>query len=144
MEHFKSLRPVVTVAAVAALLLAGRPAAAGDTPRKPHVQSMESLGSMAKFWSGTSGRTGNFPGKLVCLRCDAGMSREGSQKCEELGHRHALAMEGDAMLHPLLAGTETMARQVNSAELHGKQVSVHGVYYPGTGVILVDRIDPTR
>jgi len=45
------------------------------------------------------------------------------------------------MLHPLLAGTEEVEKQINSNELHGKHVLVRGNYYPTTGYILVEKIE---
>ncbi len=61
-------------------------------------------------------------------------------QCEKEGHHHALSMDSYSMVHPLLAGTDDVLKQINSGELHGKEVAVHGRYYPSTGVIFVDRI----
>ena len=79
-------------------------------------------------------------GKLVCLRCDLKPGPGAMSQCEKEGHRHALSMDSDSMIHPLLAGTEDALKQINSGELHGKQVTVHGKHYPGSGAILVDSI----
>ena len=99
-----------------------------------------SISSMANFYGGSSARIGNFPGKLVCLRCDLKGGPGAMAQCEKEGHHHALSMDSDGMIHPLLAGTEAALKQINSGELHGKDVAVHGKYYPATGAILVDRI----
>ena len=98
--------------------------------------------SMTKFYTGEHAKVGDFPGKLVCLRCD--FNPGGMGQCEKEGHHHALSMDSDAMIHPLLAGTEAVQKEINSAELHGKQVTVHGMYYPGTGVILADRLSAAK
>lgn len=47
-------------------------------------------------------------------------------------------VEGE--LFPLIAGTEETTKQINSDELHGKQVVVTGKYYATTGFISVDKI----
>ncbi len=103
-------------------------------------ESGGSVLGMAKFYPGVGDRVGTFPGKLVCLRCDLKGGSEAMAACAKEGHRHALAMDGGSMIHPLLAGTEEVLARINSAELHGKHVEVRGKYYPSTGVILVDRI----
>ena len=109
---------------------ASPPAGGGDIP------------SMLRFYAGSPAltRTGDFPGKLVCLRCDLKPGPDAMAQCEKEGHRHALSMDRDAMIHPLIAGSEPVLKQINSAELHGKDVVVHGKYYPATGIIFVDRI----
>ncbi len=53
-------------------------------------------------------------------------------------------MDSDGMIHPLLPGTEKVLKEINSGELHGKDVTVHGVYYPATGAILVDHITAAK
>jgi len=99
--------------------------------------------SMPRFYVSPSDETkvGDFPGRLVCLRCDLAPRKEGAMKqCAETGHRHALSMDEGAMIHPLLAGTEEALKQINSDQLHNQHVRVHGRYYQSTGAILVDRI----
>lgn len=95
---------------------------------------------MAKFYTGSVGNLGDFRGTLVCLRCDLKPSPGAMEQCAKEGHRHALSMESESMIHPLLPGNEELLAKINSGELHGKRVVVHGVYYPATGAILVDRV----
>ena len=127
-------------AALAAVALAILSGAAWGEEKHSTAEAPKggSILSMARFYSGASVRVGDFPGKLVCLRCDLQPAPGAMAQCEKEGHRHALSMDG--MIHPLLAGTEKVLKQINSGELHGKQVTVHGNYYPATGAILVDRI----
>jgi len=87
-------------------------------------------------------RLGDYRGKLVCLRCDLAPGPEHMETCRKEGHRHALSMDGGSMIHPLLAGTPEALAQINSTELHGKEVTVHGKFYPATGMIFVDRVTP--
>ncbi len=103
-----------------------------------------SILSMARFYGGSLGRIGNYPGKLVCLRCDLKPAPGAMAQCEKEGHHHALSMDSDGMIHPLLPGTEEVLKQINSGELHDKEVTVHGKYYPATGAILVDRTSATK
>lgn len=98
--------------------------------------------SMPRFYVNPSEETkiGDFPGRLVCLRCDLAAKPGAMKQCAEAGHRHALSMDEGAMIHPLLAGTGEALKQINSEELHNKNVKVHGRYYQSTGAILVDRV----
>ena len=64
-------------------------------------------------------------------------------QCEKEGHRHALSMDSDSMIHPLLPASEDVLKQINSAELRGRQVRVHGRYFSSAEAILVDRITAT-
>lgn len=107
----------------------GEPSGGGSVPS-----------SMTKFYGGSLVRVGEFPGKLVCLRCDLKGGPEAMAQCQKEGHRHALSMDSDGMIHPLLPATEVILEQINSGALHGKTVTVHGKYYVATGAILVDQI----
>jgi hypothetical protein len=97
----------------------------------------------ARFYAGSTYdiKVGTFPGKLVCLSCDLG-SPGAKHQCGAVGHRHALAAEDGAMVHPLIPGTKEVLAQINSDELHGKKVRVHGKYYPALGAILVEQVEP--
>lgn len=134
--HALSAAMVVAAIVVVATVASSRE----DHPSADSVSGGSTL-SMTRFYGGTIGvRVGTFPGTLVCLRCDLKPGPSAAGECAREGHRHALSMEGDSMIHPLLASDEQILAQINSAALHGQQVSVHGAYYPSTGAILVDRI----
>lgn len=132
----------LAAAAMALVPLVAHVWAAGEEQHPAAAQSATQ--SMARFYSGESHRVGDFPGTLVCLRCDLKPGPGAMSQCEKEGHRHALSMESDGMVHPLLAATPEVLDQINSGALHGKMVTVHGKYYPSTGAILVDRIAPGK
>lgn len=134
-DHSKFAQAAVAAVALLALGI-GSPVSSDEEYSAREASSEGSTLSMNKFWSFETGRVGSYPGKLVCLRCDLKPGPGMMAQCQKESHRHALSMEGDSMIHPLLAGTEEAIRQINSAELHGKEVSVHGKYYPSTAVIL--------
>jgi hypothetical protein len=98
----------------------------------------------AAFFTGSVGKTGSFRGTLVCLSCDVNPGNVAREQCKREGHRHALKIGDDPLLHPLLATNEELLAQVNSAELHGKTVEVDGVYYPATGAILLAGVRSAR
>jgi hypothetical protein len=60
--------------------------------------------------------------------------------CKNEGHRHALAMEGDAMMHPLIFTSGDLFTKVNAQDWHRKKVQVWGRYYADTGFIVVGDI----
>ncbi|MFI5396011.1 MAG: hypothetical protein ACHQ9S_10800 [Candidatus Binatia bacterium] len=138
MKRNQRLAGAILSAALAVFVTAG--IARSEEKHSAAPQEGGSTLSMARFYGGAGARIGDYPGKLVCLRCDLKGGPEAMAQCEKAGHRHALAMESDGMVHPLLPGTEKVLKQINSGELHGKEVTVHGMYYPATGAILVDRI----
>lgn len=131
------------VSATLAVLVVGGSARGDEKHLAPPPPGGSTL-SMAKFYAGASARIGDFPGKLVCLRCDLKGGPDAMAQCEKEGHHHALSMDSDGMIHPLLAGTDKVLKQINSGDLHGKEVTVHGKYYPATGAILVDRISAAK
>lgn len=123
--------------ALAALSLTSAPVArAADL----NSAALESGLSLSQFYSGPVGNVGSFKGKLVCLCCDLTADAAKAQACEKNGHHHALSVDGDAMVHPLITGSEEVLLQVNSDELRGKAVVVVGKYYPSTGFIFVQSV----
>ena len=98
----------------------------------------------ARFYTGALGSDGVFPGKLVCLCCDFQSGAAGKAPCTEAHHKLALKIEGDPTVHPLIPGDAAAMKQLNSAELHGKSVSVRGKLYPNVGVILVSGITVSK
>lgn len=137
----KALRSTTFAAVLlAALCAAGGPSFGQEEHTAPGPTAGGGSEMWSRFYSGSLIRTGAFPGKLVCLRCDLKPGPEAMKLCREKGHRHALSMEGGWMVHPLLAGTKEVADRINSAELHDKEVVVHGKYYD-SGAILVGSIE---
>lgn len=129
------IRGLVAVAVLAALG-AARPVAAADVD----TTGRDSAPSLTGFYTGPVGNIGTFRGKLLCLCCDLGQEPEAAKKCDASGHHSALSLDGDAMVHPLLPGTEEVAKQLNSDALHGKEVQVTGKYYPSTGLVYVQSV----
>lgn len=140
------MKPLLKIATLCTFLAIGtgtwsRAADESHTADRPLPGQGAGL-SMTKFYTGDHAKVGTYPGELVCLRCDLGNDPDAMKQCAAEGHRHALSMDGGAMIHPLLPAHEEVADQINSAELHGDEVEVHGNYYPSTGAILVDQIKP--
>ena len=137
---------IILVATILAsgIIASSRTQGAEQHSAAPAAPSGGSSSSMVPFYAGRGPNIGTFSGKLVCLRCDLQPGPGAMSQCAKEGHRHALSMDSDKMIHPLLAGTEEVLAQINSGELHGKNVAVHGKYYASTGAILVDRIEETK
>jgi hypothetical protein len=130
----KRLAIAMTLTMFTILGVAGTPRTAQGEP--PGGSNLE----LRKFYTGPIGHQGQFRGKLLCLCCDLTPDTGKAKTCDAQGHHHVLAIDEDGSLHPLLAGTAEVTKQINSNELHGKQVVVSGNYYPSTGVIFVSKI----
>ncbi len=126
------------------LLLATGTVYAAEQHSAEHGSTGSGSSMVTSYVGPISGRIGDFAGTLVCLRCDIKPAPGAMKECEKAGHRHALSMEGGSMIHPLLAGTKELLDQINSGELHGKKVTVHGKHYRSTDMILVDRVAVTE
>lgn len=113
------------------------------TEKSDHTTSSQPRGAghdMGQYYLGRHQKTGIFPGRLVCLRCDTMPTPENVDVCKKEGHRHALAMEGDAMIHPLIFTSGDLFTKVNAQDWHRKKVQVWGRYYADTGFIVVGDI----
>ena len=95
----------------------------------------------SRFYTGSSGTQGVFPGKLICLRCDLRPSEASKAQCAKDGHKYALEIDGDPTIHPLLPGDAAALKQLNAAA-HGSEVLVTGTLFPNLGFILVGSVAP--
>jgi len=100
--------------------------------------------SLSGFYTGPVGNIGSFKGKLLCLCCDLSKDPDAAKKCDAGGHHHALSVDDNSMIHPLIAGSEEAMQQINSNEMHDAEVIVTGKYYPSTGLIFVQSVRPAR
>lgn len=117
--------------------------AAPATEKDHHETSSQPRGAgheMGQYYLGRHHKTGIFPGRLICLRCDAMPTSENVDVCRKEGHRHALVMEGDTMMHPLIFTSGDLFTKVNAQDWHSKKVQVWGRYYADTGFIVVGDI----
>lgn len=133
-----ALRTMMILAAAISIGAGGIACAQETAPQVPPLGSSLEL---SKFYTGPSGHRGVFSGKLLCLCCDLAPKTDKPKTCDANGHHHVLYIEDEAMLHPLLAATEDVAKVINSNELHDKHVLVRGNYYPTTGYIVVQKIE---
>ena len=128
------MRSILQHAALGAatILVLGVAASAADVPPDALTD--------ARFYTGGTGQLGVFPGKIVCLCCDFQSGNSAKEPCKEQHHKYGLKIPGDPTVHPLIPGDAQAMKQLSSADLHGKQVSVNGNLFPGAGVILVASI----
>ena len=129
----------LAVIAGAGTTVAGEPRAQAATPQAA-VRAGASSGPMVGFYAGSRPRRRRFRGKIVCLRCDLGGGSRAT--CAREGHRHALLADEGAAVYPLLADSPEMLVRINSAKLHGREVTARGRLYPESGAVIVDAIAP--
>jgi len=129
-----------------ALVLAGAPGpAAGDTTVPPTEDAKveppggEVLG-MSQFYTGSVAQTGQFPGKLVCLRSDRAFVPANADDCDATRRVYALQMANDDALRPLVAGNQEVFDQMQS--MLGRDVVVTGRYHTNTGMVIASAVLP--
>jgi len=98
---------------------------------------------MYQFYAGnTPGDTGQFDGKIVCLRSDRKFTTAPAAECGSKNRIFALDMDDVGLTHPLLAGSEEVEEELQKNL--GRDVTVQGRYYESTGMILAGAILPKQ
>ena len=131
-------RHLITVIGALVITVEGFPVARA-AEEESHTLPPQPLGAsseMGQYYLGRHYKNAVFPGRLVCLRCDTMPTPENVEVCKKEGHRHALAMEGDTMVHPLIFTSEDLFTKVNAHDWYRKKVRVWGRYYADTGFIV--------
>ena len=138
--HLPASLETAAILVLAALLSAGAAgvALAADDLPVDEPPGGETL-SMARFYPGNLTKTGEFPGKLICLPAAKAGLTAGAEECGEQRY-FALSMQGGALVHPLIPGSQEVLDFMEAKDLLGKEVEVHGKHYSSTGMILVDDI----
>lgn len=135
-------RQLVGVIGAWVIIVGGSPVARA-TEEESHTLSPQPPGAsseMGQYYLGRHYKYAVFPGRLVCLRCDTVPTAENVAVCRKEGHRHALAMEGDTMVHPLIFTSKDLFTKVNAHDWYRKKVRIWGRYYADTGFIVVGDI----
>jgi hypothetical protein len=94
---------------------------------------------MSKFYTGDVGATGEFRGKLLCMRMTRDPIAAPTDQCGKKDQVYVLAMHG-SMVHPLLAGDPQTLKMM--PKLVGKDVLVEGRYYESVGMLVAGNIRP--
>jgi hypothetical protein len=123
----------VLAAATAAAQSADAPAVSGKPVPPPG-------GDVTGFWGGqVAGGSGNYAGRLVCLRNDQKFAVVGpAEECPSGKRVYALQRADGETTHPLLAAEGNMLQRFD--QLRGHEVRIEGKLYDATGMILVSAI----
>jgi hypothetical protein len=102
-------------------VLAATLAVAADPDDQPKVQPPggDNL-EMSKHFSGSVGQTGEFPGRLVCLRSKESFVPLSAADCPAGDSIYALEMKGEKAIHPIKASAQGVEAQLH--DLIGKPV----------------------
>ena len=95
---------------------------------------------MSRYYTTSSTEVGRFPGRVICVSEEKVVIPGRAEPCAAPGYVYALSMEGGTMIHPLLAGTDQVNRQLHSGRLEGDEVIILGMYYPSNGAIFAGDI----
>jgi len=104
-----------------------------STGGRTWAQEQSLMGSWLYTMSDTN--IGEFRGTLVRLSCASNANADSSARGEQSLHDYGLMVQGDDAIHPFLAGTRQVRRELVSVGLEGTEVAVQGKYYPSTGMI---------
>jgi hypothetical protein len=137
----KTLRNSTALGAGAALLtlLVTTPAHAASAENRGPKTILPSGHAMhmSQFYTGTVGATGEFRGRLLCIRMTRDPIEAPTDRCDKKEHVYVLAMQG-SMVHPLLAGDPQTFKEL--PRLVGKKVVVEGRYYEDIGMVVAGNI----
>lgn len=131
MKHSRWFR-TVSLGLLSGALLAASPVRADDSP-KVEPPGGEVL-DMSKHMSGSVGQTGQFPGKLVCLRSKETFAPLSASECAAGERVYALEMKDDQAMRPIQAGAPEVEQQLR--DLLGKDVLVQGRFHNSTGMLI--------
>lgn len=127
-------------AALLAALLVGSPAVAADAQGdRPAVDPPggETL-KMDQHMTGSVGETGEFPGRLVCLRSKDSFAPLSASECAAGARVYALEMKGESTMRPIQAGSPQVEAQLQ--DLLGKSVRVSGKFHNETNTVLASSV----
>jgi hypothetical protein len=131
---------VLACATLASAMLCG-PALADDA-QPDHAKVAPPGGENAKLndhFTGGVAQTGDFPGRLICLRSKESFVPLSAEDCGAAGSRiYALELKGEKSVYPIKAGGDPVEQQIH--QLLGKPVVVTGRYESSTGILLASSI----
>ncbi len=128
---------IVSAGLLCSALLVASPARA-DEPPKVEPPGGEVL-DMSKHMTGSVGQTGQFPGKLVCLRSKTEFAPLSASECAAGQRVYALEMKDEDAMRPIQAGAPEVENQL--ASLLGKEVLVQGRFHNSTGMLIAASIE---
>ncbi len=137
--HMNS-RWVSAVVSFAVVIIIGMSARGAEVVRNPAPAAGPADPALRMYYLGSVGHVGEFPGRVVQMSCDAAVAPQANEQCLN-GLRSALETP-DGSVHPLVPGTDRVARSLQSARLHGRKVRVFGRVYTNSGSILAGVVRP--
>jgi hypothetical protein len=130
-------RRTAATALSAVLLLLGTPALADDPVVKP--PGGETL-QMDDHMTGSVGETGDFPGRIVCLRSKQSFTPLSASECDSGERVYALEMKGEQSLRPIQAGSRAVEGQLR--EFLGRDVRIQGKFHNETNTVIAASVRP--
>ncbi len=133
-----------TIAAVGLAVLTVNPARGANQGQQTAKSTwpLDHNMRMAMFYTSDTTSTGEFPGRLLCLRSVLDSVPSPVEQCAKKDHVYVLSMERGAMVHPLLPGDPRTLKRLPT--LVGKRVVVEGKYYESIGMILASHVRGTE
>lgn len=129
-------------AAAAAALFAATLAGAAPSPAdeaKVAPPGGEVL-QMQEHMTGSVAQTGDFPGRLVCLRSKESFAPLSASECASGDRVYALEMKGEKALRPIQAASPEVEAQLR--DLLGRNVRVQGRFHNETNTVFAGSVRP--
>ena len=138
-NRFASAGLLSSVLLAASLATATDPQSAAPSSDAPRVEPPggEVL-DMSKHMSGSVGQTGQFPGRIVCLRSKESFAPLSASECAAGERVYALEMKDEQAMRPIQAGAPEVESQLR--DLLGKEVLVQGRFHNSTGMLIAASI----
>lgn len=122
---------------LAATLLGGSPAFAEDAVVAP--PGSEVL-EMHDHMTGSVGQTGEFPGRIVCLRSRTSFTPLSASECASGDRVYALEMTGEKSLRPIQTASPEVETQLR--DMLGRDVRIQGRFHNETNTVIAASVRP--
>lgn len=128
---------VAAAALCAAALVGASPSLADDTKVAP--PGGEVL-QMQEHMTGSVAQTGDFPGRLVCLRTKDSFTPLSASECASGDRVYALEMKGEKTMRPIQAGSKQVEAQLH--DMVGRNVRIQGRFHNETNTVIAGSVRP--
>lgn len=95
---------------------------------------------MDQHMTGSVGETGDFPGRLVCLRSKESFTPLTASECASGDRVYALEMKGEKAMRPIQAGSKEVEAQLR--DMLGRNVRVQGRFHNETNTVIASSVRP--
>jgi hypothetical protein len=93
---------------------------------------------MQEHMTGSVGQTGDFPGRLVCLRSKESFTPLSASECASGDRVYALEMKGEKSMRPIQAASPEVEAQLH--DMIGRNVRIQGRFHNETNTVIAGSV----